>query len=106
MNLFRQVCKAVAYAHARLVVHRDLKPSNIIVDADGTAKLLDFGIAKILSDNDFGKKGTATSLGMMTPNYASPEQIRGEQVTTATDIYSFGIILYELNRRFALRLTR
>ncbi len=96
LNLFSQVCKAVAYAHARLVVHRDLKPSNIIVDADGTAKLLDFGIAKILSENDFGKKGTATSLGMMTPNYASPEQIRGEQVTTATDIYSLGIILYEL----------
>jgi eukaryotic-like serine/threonine-protein kinase len=96
LNMFRQVCKAVAYAHTRLIVHRDLKPSNIVVDADGTAKLLDFGIAKILSDNDFGKKGTATSLGMMTPNYASPEQIRGEQVTTATDIYSLGIILYEL----------
>lgn len=96
LDLFRQVCKAVAYAHARLVVHRDLKPSNIIVDADGTAKLLDFGIAKILSEDNFGRKGTATSLGMMTPNYASPEQIRGEQVTTATDIYSLGIIVYEL----------
>lgn len=96
LDLFRQVCKAVAYAHARLVVHRDLKPSNIIVDADGNAKLLDFGVAKILSEDNFGKKGTATSLGMMTPNYASPEQIRGEQVTTATDIYSLGIILYEL----------
>jgi serine/threonine protein kinase/tetratricopeptide (TPR) repeat protein len=96
LQLFRQVCKAVSYAHARLVVHRDLKPSNIIVDAEGTAKLLDFGIAKILSDDNFGQKGTATSLGMMTPNYASPEQFRGEQVTTATDIYSLGVILYEL----------
>lgn len=96
LNLFRQICKAVAYAHTRLIVHRDLKPSNILVTEDGTAKLLDFGIAKILSKDNFGKKGTATSLGMMTPNYASPEQIRGEQVTTATDIYSLGIILYEL----------
>lgn len=96
LDLFRQVCKAVAYAHARLIVHRDLKPSNIIIDSEGTAKLFDFGIAKILTEDNFGKKGTATSLGMMTPNYASPEQIRGEQVTTATDIYSLGIILYEL----------
>lgn len=96
LQLFRQVCKAVSFAHARLIVHRDLKPSNIIVNKEGTAKLLDFGIAKLLSDNDFGKKGTATSLGMMTPNYASPEQIRGETVTTATDIYSLGVILYEL----------
>lgn len=96
LELFRQVCKAVSFAHARLIVHRDLKPSNIIVNKEGTAKLLDFGIAKLLSSNDFGKKGTATSLGMMTPNYASPEQIRGETVTTATDIYSLGVILYEL----------
>ncbi|MCD9187580.1 MAG: protein kinase [Pyrinomonadaceae bacterium] len=96
LQLFRQVCKAVSFAHARLIVHRDLKPSNIVVNREGTAKLLDFGIAKLLSDNDFGKKGTATSLGMMTPNYASPEQFRGETVTTATDIYSLGVILYEL----------
>lgn len=96
LQLFRQVCKAVSFAHARVIVHRDLKPSNILVNKEGTAKLLDFGIAKLLSDKDFGKKGTATSLGMMTPNYASPEQFRGETVTTATDIYSLGVILYEL----------
>ncbi|MBS1792527.1 MAG: serine/threonine protein kinase [Acidobacteria bacterium] len=96
LQLFRQVCKAVAFAHARLVVHRDLKPSNILVDAEGTVKLLDFGIAKLLTAGAPGGKGTATALGMMTPNYASPEQIRGEPVTTATDIYSLGIVLYEL----------
>jgi len=96
LQIFRQVCKAVFFAHARLIVHRDLKPSNIIVNTEGTAKLLDFGIAKLLSDNTPNKKGTATSLGMMTPNYASPEQIRGETVTTATDIYSLGVILYEI----------
>ncbi|HQU86383.1 MAG TPA: serine/threonine-protein kinase [Pyrinomonadaceae bacterium] len=96
LQLFRQVCKAVSFAHARLIVHRDLKPSNIIVDQEGTAKLLDFGIAKLLSEDNFGQKGTATSLGMMTPNYASPEQFRGENVTTATDIYSLGVILYEM----------
>lgn len=96
LQLFRQVCKAVSFAHTRLIVHRDLKPSNIIVDREGTAKLLDFGIAKLISEDDFGKKGTATSLGMMTPNYASPEQFRGETVTTSTDIYSLGVILYEM----------
>lgn len=96
LSLFRQICKAVSFAHQRLIVHRDLKPSNIIVDAEGTAKLLDFGIAKLLTEESFNRKGTATALGMMTPNYASPEQIRGETVTTATDIYSLGVILYEL----------
>ncbi len=96
LQLFRQICKAVAFAHARLIVHRDLKPQNIFVDKEGTVKLLDFGIAKLVSTDTLAPKGTATSLGMMTPNYASPEQIRGEQVTTATDIYSLGIILYEL----------
>ncbi len=96
LQLFQQVCKAVAYAHTRLVVHRDLKPSNILVNSEGTVKLLDFGIAKLISDDSLAEKGTATQLGMMTPNYASPEQFRGEQVTTATDIYSLGVILYEI----------
>lgn len=96
LEIFRKICSAVQYAHNRLVVHRDLKPSNILITNDGEPKLLDFGIAKILSGDTFGRKGTATRLGMMTPNYASPEQFRGLPVTTATDIYSLGVILYEL----------
>lgn len=96
LELFRQVCAAVSYAHRRLIVHRDLKPSNILVTADGRAKLLDFGIAKVLSQGDSGTQSTATQLGLMTPDYASPEQFRGEPVTTATDVYSLGVVLYEL----------
>lgn len=95
VNLFRQVCAAVSYAHTNLIVHRDLKPSNIIVTENGTPKLLDFGIAKVL-DIDSKEVGTATQLGMMTPQYASPEQIRGEKVTTLSDLYSLGIIFYEI----------
>ena len=95
LNLFRKICAAVAYAHQNLVVHRDLKPSNILVTKDGEPKLLDFGISKLLTDEN-AETGTATSLGMMTPNYASPEQFRGETVSTATDIYSLGVILCEL----------
>ena len=94
--LFRQVCSAVAYAHARLVVHRDLKPSNVLVTADGTVKLLDFGIAKVLENDDRAESKTATQLGMMTPQYASPEQIRSEQVTTSADVYSLGLLFYEI----------
>ena len=111
LRLFRKICSAVAYAHQNLIVHRDLKPSNIIVSNDGEPKLLDFGISKLLStEGAANDTGTATALGMMTPAYASPEQFRGEPVTTATDVYSLGVILFELltgklpydvkNRRF------
>lgn len=96
LELFRQVCSAVSYAHNQLIVHRDLKPSNIIVTSERTIKLLDFGIAKVLSTDASDALGTATQLGMMTPAYASPEQIRGEKVTTASDVYSLGVIFYEL----------
>lgn len=95
--LFRKICEAVAYAHSRLVVHRDLKPSNIIINEKGEPKLLDFGISKLLSETESTEeKGTVTALGMLTPNYASPEQFRGETVSTSTDVYSLGVILYEL----------
>lgn len=95
--LFRKVCAAVSYAHSRLVVHRDLKPSNILVNEKGEPKLLDFGISKLISETGSGEdKGTVTSFGMLTPNYASPEQFRGETVSTSTDVYSLGVILYEL----------
>jgi non-specific serine/threonine protein kinase/serine/threonine-protein kinase len=95
--LFRKVCEAVSYAHSRLIVHRDLKPLNIIVNEKGEPKLLDFGISKLISDSDSKEdKGTVTSLGMLTPNYASPEQFRGETVSTLTDVYSLGVILFEL----------
>ncbi|HEX8246766.1 MAG TPA: serine/threonine-protein kinase [Pyrinomonadaceae bacterium] len=97
LDLFRKVCAAVAFAHRNLIVHRDLKPSNILVNEDGIPKLLDFGISKILSSEfDSLNSATITRLGVMTPAYASPEQLRRESVTTATDIYSLGVILYEL----------
>ncbi len=96
LRLFLQVCRVVSFAHSRLVVHRDLKPSNILVAADGTVKLLDFGIAKILSSEDDLPNQTLTQFGMMTPRYASPEQISGAFVSTATDVYSLGLILFEL----------
>ena len=96
LRLFLQVCSAVSFAHSRLVVHRDLKPSNILVTSDGTVKLLDFGISKVISDDTDYKTQTVTSLGMMTPKYASPEQISGEIISTSSDIYSLGLILYEL----------
>jgi serine/threonine-protein kinase len=93
--LFAKVCDAVRFAHQNLVVHRDLKPSNILVSADGVPKLLDFGIAKVLAgtDEDIGAR-TATRL--LTPDYAAPEQFAGAPVTTATDVYALGVVLYEL----------
>lgn len=91
--LFLKICTAVGYLHRNLVVHRDLKPSNILVTSDGEPKLLDFGIAKIL---DVSTESTMTGMRMLTPDYASPEQVMGGRVTTATDIYSLGAVLYLL----------
>ena len=96
LELFRQVCFAVSYAHSQLIVHRDLKPSNILITKNGAVKLLDFGIAKVLNSDPQEALGTATQLGMMTPAYASPEQVRGEKVTTVSDVYSLGVVLFEL----------
>ena len=99
LALFRKVCAAVAYAHQNLVVHRDLKPANIRVTPEGEPKLLDFGIAKLLDPEDgTGPHAdpTATLPGAMTPEYASPEQLRGETITTVSDVYSLGVVLYEL----------
>ena len=93
LKLFLLVCDAIAYLHRNLVIHRDLKPSNILVEANGSPKLLDFGIAKIL---DKSADGNVTQERILTPNYASPEQVKGTAKTTATDVYSLGAILYEL----------
>ena len=97
LALFQQVCAAVQYAHQHLVVHRDLKPSNVLITADGTPKILDFGLAKLLDENDDSAAlVSGTSDRPMTPAYASPEQVRGEAITTATDVYALGMILYEM----------
>ena len=94
--LFRQVCEAVQAAHERLIVHRDLKPSNILVAPDGTPRLLDFGIARILDPEIEQGEQTRSLDRVMTPEHAAPEQIRGESPTTATDVYALGVLLYEL----------
>ncbi len=97
LRIFRDVCAAVQYAHQNLVVHRDIKPGNILVTPDGAAKLLDFGIAKLLDPSAAGARDrTATLYRMLTPDYASPEQVRGQPITTASDVYALGVVLYEL----------
>jgi non-specific serine/threonine protein kinase/serine/threonine-protein kinase len=98
LKLFRSVCAAVNYAHQKLVVHRDIKPTNILVTADGTPKLLDFGIAKLLDPDASANiaNPSSTTQHFMTPGYASPEQVRGEPITTSSDLYSLGVLLYEL----------
>lgn len=94
LELFIQVCEAVSYAHQRLIVHRDIKPSNILVDKKGTVKLLDFGIAKFVQSSDQDRPVTKTGLDIMTPEYASPEQFQNQPITTATDVYALGQLLY------------
>ncbi|TQV66163.1 serine/threonine protein kinase [Exilibacterium tricleocarpae] len=96
LYLFLNVCEAVQYAHSHLVVHRDLKPSNILVDENNTVKLLDFGIAKILATGKPGVELTQASSCPMTPGYASPEMLQGKTVNITTDVYSLGVVLYEL----------
>ena len=109
LKMFRAVCSAVHYAHQHLVIHRDIKPTNILVTSEGAPKLLDFGIAKILDSRLLPESATLTAGWLMTPDYASPEQLRGAAITTATDIYSLGLVLYQLlsgrrAHRFASRM--
>jgi non-specific serine/threonine protein kinase/serine/threonine-protein kinase len=104
LKLFLQVCSAVQYAHQRLIIHRDIKPGNTLVKSDGVPKLLDFGIAKILTTDDAGvMQATMTGVRQLTPEYASPEQLRGQTITTASDVYSLGIVLYRVLTGHSLR---
>ena len=95
LALYTPICRAVAHAHQHFIVHRDLKPGNILVEADGTPKLLDFGICKLLPGAGIAGE-TIDGSQMMTPDYASPEQVRGEPIGVASDVYSLGAVLYEL----------